>query len=364
MKVAVNLTWLVPGRVGGSEEYLTRQLSGVDPAHVDAELFCDPTFAAQHPELADRFSVRTMPRWSNRRATRIALEHTWLAAHTRDADVVHHGGGTLPMVGSRTTVLTIHDLQYLRFPEYFSSLRRRYLAAMMPRSARAATVVAVPSEFVGADVSAAFDVPAERIVVVPHGVPEAPRPTDERVRSALAAHGIGNRPYVMYPAITHPHKGHLVLVEMLDHLDSDTALVLTGGAGDADATVTAAIASSPHADRIHRLGRVSAEDRDALLAGADALVFPSEFEGFGAPLVEAMEVGTPVVCSSPDALVEVVGDAGIIVHDRSGEAWAHAVVAARRDHVDLTERGHRRRTAYTVEASGRAIEAAYRLAVS
>ena len=70
MRVAVNLTWLAPGRVGGSEEYLTRQLLGVDPALVDAELFCDPMFADQHPELADRFAVTMMPPWSNRRATR------------------------------------------------------------------------------------------------------------------------------------------------------------------------------------------------------------------------------------------------------------------------------------------------------
>lgn len=364
MRVAVNLTWLAPGRVGGSEEYLTRQLSGVDDSVFDVDLYCDRAFVAHHPELADRFAVNTMPRWGRRRVARVALEHTWLAARTRGADVVHHGGGTLPALGGERTVLTVHDLQYLRFPAYFGRVRRRYLATMMPRSARSATVVAVPSEFVRSDVAHAFGVPDDRIVVVPHGVPEVSRPSDERVRETLDRHRVSSGPYVMYPAITHPHKGHRVLVEMLDHLDADTTLVLTGGSGDAHADLSAAIRASRHADRVVQLGRVPAEDRDALLAGADALVFPSEFEGFGAPVVEAMELGTPVVCSSAEALVEVVGDAGVVVHERTGESWADAVELARSARADLVERGRRRRSAYTVAASGQAIETAYRLAVS
>jgi glycosyltransferase involved in cell wall biosynthesis len=109
---------------------------------------------------------------------------------------------------------------------------------------------------------------------------------------------------------------------------------------------------------------VPAADRDALIAGADALVFPSEFEGFGAPVVEAMALDTPVVCSSAPALVEVVGGAGIVVPDATGAAWADAVVTARTRRDDLIERGRVRRADFTVEASGRAIAGVWREAAS
>ena len=108
---------------------------------------------------------------------------------------------------------------------------------------------------------------------------------------------------------------------------------------------------------------MSRDDRDALIAGADALVFPSEFEGFGAPVVEAMELGTPVVSSDAEALVEVVGDAGIVVGSATGEAWAAAVGAARERRAELVAARTRRRQDFTVEVSGDSIMAAYRQAV-
>jgi glycosyltransferase involved in cell wall biosynthesis len=362
--VAVNLTWMTPGRVGGSEEYLTRQLCGISPSEFDLDIYCDRRFAECHPGLAERFRTTAMPSVGDRRAMRIALEHSWLAVAARGADVVHHGGGTAPMIGSRPFVLTIHDLQYLRYPSYFSGARRRYLGALVPRSARRAAVIAVPTAFVRDDVVEAFDLPADRAVVVPHGVPVMTAPDAACIEQARQRHAVGGRPYVVYPAITHPHKGHRVLVEMLDHLHDDTAVVLIGSEGAAEAELRRAVSASAQGARVVRAGRVSAADRDALVAGADALVFPSEFEGFGAPVVEAMALGTPVVCSAADALVEVVGDAAVIVATAEGAAWADGVIAARALHDELVARGHRRRDAFTIEASGRALAAAYRQAVA
>ena len=363
MRVAVNLTWLTPGRVGGSEEYLTRQLLGVDPSAHAVEIYAEPSFGVAHPELVERFEFHPMP-VAGHRATRITLEHTWLAARARGAAVVHHGGGTMPLGQGGRTVLTIHDLQYLRHPEYFSATRRRYLAAMVPRSVRRATVVTVPSAFVRDHLCEAFGVPDERVVVVPHGVPGVDVPDADRVAAVLARYDVGRRPYVVFPAITHPHKGHAVLVEMLDSLDDETALVLIGGSGAAESALASVIWSSRHRDRVIRPGRVPSDDRDALVAGAEALVFPSEFEGFGAPVIEAMALETPVVCSSAEALVEVVGDAGVAVDEPTGAAWAAAVGEARRNRSELVVRGRRRRECFTIEASGAAVSAAYRTAAS
>lgn len=365
--VAVNLTWIAPGRVGGSEQYLARQMLGLDAvgADVDVRILCTPSFERVHTALDERFELVTTPIDRDNRGVRIALEHTWLAARTRGADLVHHGGGTTPMVGRRPIVLTIHDLQYRRFPEYFSDARRRYLDAMMPRSVDRASVVTTPTEYVRRRVVEVFGADPERVVVVPHGVPPVPPQDADDVARVRDRFGLGDRPIVVYPAITHPHKRHDVLVRMLDHLDDGTTVVLTGGAGPAEESLQALIVASGHAERVVRPGRVSADDLDALIAGADALAFPSEYEGFGAPLVEAMALGTPVVASDADAVREVVGDAGVIVDGGADdpEAWAAAVGEARRRRSELAHLGRLRREAFTLDTSGTALDSAYRLAV-
>lgn len=360
--VAVNLLWIAPSRVGGSEQYLERQLLGLDAADVRATLYCTRDFLLAHPDLADRHACVEAPGGQDWRAGRIAAEHTWLAARTHRADVVHHGGGTAPLVGAGPIVLTVHDLQYLTFPHYFSRARRAYLDAMMPRSVRRASVVTVPSAYVRGTVVDAFGIDPDRVVVVPHGVPAVEVPSADDLAEVRVRAGLGDRPYVVYPAITHPHKGHRVLVDMLDHLDPQLHLVLVGGEGAAEPDLRTAIAASRHRRRVHRLGRVPDHERDALLSHAEALVFPSEYEGFGAPLVEAMAFGTPIVCSSAAAVTEVAGDAAVVVAERSGAAWAAGVLSAVGRRRELVERGHVRRSDFTLATAGAALATAYRLA--
>jgi alpha-1,3-rhamnosyl/mannosyltransferase len=366
LDIAVNLLWLAPGRVGGSEQYLVRQLAGLPrDSGIELHLMCQLRFVAAHPDLCDRYTTEVWPLDRDWRGTRIVAEHTWLAARTRTADVVHHGGGTVPVRAPRPILLTIHDVQYLAHPDYFSTVRRSYLRWMVPRSVQRAAVVAVPSAFVRETVLDAFRVAADRVVVVPHGVPDAEPVAAPALDAARRRFGLGTRPYLVYPAITHPHKGHAALVQMMTALDDDLALVFAGGAGAAEAEVMAAVRERGLSGRVIRTGRVPDADRDALIAGAAALVFPSEYEGFGAPLVEAMTLGTPIVSSSQPAVREVVGDAAVLVDaDGDGEAWAEAVtrVLERRD--EFIAAGRRRRALFTLETSGVALAAAYRQAAS
>lgn len=364
LTVAVNLTWMSPGRVGGSEEYLVRQLSGLpQDGSVVVRLFCQPSFADAHPELMARFVVESMPVRRDWRAARIAAEHTWLAAKTRAADLAHHGGGTTPLVGLRPTVVTVHDLQYLAFPSYFSATRRAYLDRMMPRSVRRADVVATPSEYVRRRVLEVFEPDPDHVVVVPHGIPATTAPEERTIESVRKRLAIGDRPFLVYPAITHAHKRHRLLVEMMDGLDPDFVLVLIGGEGAAEADLRRAIESAGLSDRVIRPGRVDGHVRDALLADATALVFPSEYEGFGAPLIEAMSLDTPVVCSDRAAIPEVVGDAAVVVSEASPEAWAAGVAEAIERRTDLVAAGRRQRDRFTLDVSGQALLAAYRQAM-
>lgn len=364
--VAVNLLWCLPGEVGGSEQYLVRQLIGLSAAtqRFVPTLFCLASFAEAHPELSAMWPMVAADISGSRRPRRIMAEHTWLRRRTADFDVVHHGGGTAPLVGRRPIVLTIHDLQYLTHPEYLTANKRRYLERAIPHSVRRAAVVAVPTEYVRSTVIDAYGTDPDRVVVVPHGVEpslgaDAPSETDLR-----AAYGLGDRRFVVYPAMTHPHKNHRFLLELLARhwTDPDLCLVLPGGRGSAEDEVAADVERLGLRERVIRPGRVTDADRDGLIAHADALVFPSEYEGFGAPAVEAMELGAPVVCSDQPALADVVGDAGIVL-PLELDAWADAldVVAARSD--EMRSAGRRRAQCFTTERSGAALAAAYELAV-
>ena len=366
LDVHINLLWCAPGRVGGSEEYLVRQLMALRRAEVPVnDLACTvhlgERLAEARPELSGCYR-RVVHLDVDRRAVRIPFEHTALAWRTRRADVVHHGGGTIPIVRPRVpTVLTVHDLQYRRFPQYFSRGRLAYLRAMMPRSARAATVVATPSAHVAADVVDAFDIDAARTVVVPHPV-EIPVPDPALVDEVRRRYAGAGRLFV-FPAITHPHKGHLRLLEAIAHHwpDPDDRLVLIGGEGSEEPAVLGAIDRLGLGGRVVRPGRVAAPERDALLAAADLVVFPSEEEGFGAPVVEAMTLGTPVVCSDIPALAEVTGGAAVLTA-LDPEAIADGMRAALGRSADLVALGRWRAMAFSPEAAGAALATSYRQA--
>jgi glycosyltransferase involved in cell wall biosynthesis len=358
--VAVNLLWCVPGAVGGSEEYLARQLAGLADGDVDLTLFALRGYAAAHPELAERFPIVTAPIDGRRRALRVAFEHTWLPARARERhpQLLHHGGGTLPRAQPAPGLLTIHDLQYLTYPDFFGRVKLAWLAAAVPSSVGRAAAITVPSEFVKGTVVDAFAYPAERIVVVPHGL--VPRPDAAR----LDVHGR----VVLYPAVTHPHKNHVTLLRAFAALGpghEDVRLVLLGGAGAAGAGVTAEIERLHLGGRVVRPGRVPDGERDAWYATASVTAFPSLYEGFGAPVLEAMAAGCPVIAADATALPEVAGGAAVLVEPTDVEAWTAALEHLLDDgdeRARLVAAGRARAAELTSAASARSLLAAYGLA--
>lgn len=366
-RVAVNLTWCVPGRVGGSEEYLVRQIAGMAAieAPFDLTVFAPRGFIAAHPELAAAVSIVEAPTDAHSRPRRVLIENTWLARRTRSFDVVHHGGGTLPTRGNVTTVLTVHDVQYLTYPQYFTPLKLRYLRSRVPVSLKRATVIAVPTAYVGDSLVRAFGVPESRVHVVRHGMEEhlgegATEGAELRERFAL-----GDSRVLVFPAITHPHKNHEFLLELLAHewRKHDVVIVFAGGEGLAEERVMMRARELGVADRIRRVGRVGAHDRDGLITLAEALVFPSTYEGFGAPVIEAMALGTPVIASDAAALREVVGDGGVAL-PLTRESWGPALDHVRERREELIERGRRHAARYTNVESARDLVRAYAAALA
>lgn len=360
----MNLLWSVPG-VGGSEEYLVRQLAGLSVIdhRFDVEVFAPRGFSERRPEIADRFVVHEAPDACTSRPRRVWLEHTWLARRTASHDIVHHGGGTVPRRGNGRTLLTIHDVQWTDYPHYVNRVKLSYLRRSVPSSLSRATRVAVPSRFVAGTLVEAFDVDPSKIGVVRHGLEpwfDAGATGESELRSRFH---LGDGPVLVYPAITHPHKNHMFLLRLMSSGavgwdDPRLTMVFAGSAGSSDAEVRRAVVDMGLGDRVVMPGRVSHGDRNGLLALAAAMVFPTEYEGFGAPLIEAMRCGTPILCSNRGSVPEVVGDAAVVC-DLDERSWIDGLtrVTAMRDH--LVAAGRARAGEFTAEHSARDLVAQY-----
>ena len=374
-RVGVNLLWLVPGVVGGSEEYAVRLLAALADrvgSSVDVTLLANRRLAGAHPQLLERYRVVVAPVRGDHKALRVAAESTWLAVEVRRRriDLVHHLGGILPLVQGAPGVVTIHDLQPLAMPEHFHPVKQSFHRLVLPWTARSARRIATLTEHARRDLVARLDVDPSRVDIVPSGVaPEVVR-APEDVAATVARYGLDGDPYFLYPAITYPHKNHLLLVEAFAGLRSEhpgARLVLTGGEARSEDVVRDRVEALGLGAAVVRTGRIPAWDLDALYRAAAALTFPSTFEGFGLPVLEAMARGCPVLAADATALPEVVGDAGVLLPPDRPEDW---VVAMRRIIEDQAHRrglvaaGRRRAAQYTWDAAADACLALWREALA
>ena len=376
--VGINLLWMVPGVVGGSETYTTRLLHGIIERESGLRyiLFALPQFSNAHPELASSFEVHHAPLTGQWKSFRVAGETTWLAMQSRrmGIELLHHAGGIVPIMSSRRPVLTIHDLQYLFYPEYFTRTKLNYLKRMVPRSAEAARLILTPSEFTRRTVIERLNIDPSIVIVVPHGISLREDKVDTSdLRERFDIPG----PYFLYPAATYPHKNHLVLLEAFANLlnvHPDATLVFTGAKAWEEWSIAKEmrdrILQTAHSlgifDRVKMLGYVASRDLDGLYQEATATTFPSRFEGFGAPVLEAMSRACPVIASNVTALPEVVRDAGCLVSPDNVEEWTQAM----RDMLEddelrsrLAKAGPERARVFSWTRSASILEDSYRYAL-
>jgi alpha-1,3-rhamnosyl/mannosyltransferase len=378
-KVGINLLWMVPGVVGGSETYTTRLLHGLHErgsGELDYVLFALPQFASAHPDLASAFEVAYAPLTGQWKSFRVAGENTWLAAQSRrrKVELLHHAGGVVPLLPARRPVLTIHDLQYLFFPEYFTRTKLTYLKRMLPRSAEVARLVITPSEFTRRTVIERLSIDPSFVISVPHGI--SPREDVVDTAGLRERFGIEDK-FFLYPAATYPHKNHLVLLEAFARALSthpNLSLVFTGArawtewavAKEMQDRIGAEIRKLGISDNVKMLGYVPARDLDALYQEATALTFPSRFEGFGAPVLEAMARACPVIAADATATPEIVGDAAYLVSPDNVEEWTRAMLEVLEDselRTRLSKAGPVRSRDYTWDRSAAMLEEAYRYAL-
>ena len=367
-RIGINLLWLVPEAAGGAEEYAIRLLHALDDVAgnvLDVTVLCNRQFPGAHLALAERFRMVVAPIDGGSRVVRIAAESTWLleAASRARLHLIHHLNNVVPWVRNRPSLLTIHDLRFLELPDTLGPVQGAYLRARLGPSVRHASVITTPTEFVRGTVIELLGADPERVRVV-----SAPLPAADVSRGEPDDAGIPE-PFLLYPAITNPHKNHRPLLEAFAQVAAvhdQVTLVLTGAAGAAEGAVDTAIRDLGLEGRVRRLGRVSAARLAALFRSAAALVYPSTYEGFGLPLAEAMAAGCPVIASDRTALPEVLGGAGVLVGPGDVEGWADAIRHLLSDpplREGLIAAGRARVRSFSPEEAARRQVAAYRLAL-
>ncbi len=226
------------------------------------------------------------------------------------------------------TVLTVHDLIFRRYPQHHKPLNRWYLNATMPLFCRRADHIIAVSEQTKRDVMAAYGVPADKITVIYEAADARFRPQPPDVVAAARNRYRLPERYLLFVGTLEPRKNLIRLLAAFERLHAmrlTDALVIVGKRGWLYDEFFARLEASPAKRAVIFPGWVDDADLPALYAGSQALAFPSEFEGFGLPVLEAMACGTPVVCSSTSSLPEVAGDAALLVDPLDVDALTAAL---------------------------------------
>jgi glycosyltransferase involved in cell wall biosynthesis len=274
------------------------------------------------------------------------------------ADVVHAAHPLLIPTQRAAQVVTIHDLFFLTNPERTGAEIRRDYARLSPSHARRADAVITSSAHTKRLVIECLGVEADHVYVCPPGAPtwqtlgRGPNTPDDG--------------YILFVGTLEPRKNLDVLLDAFTALSRAPRrcprLVIAGGVSPGAARWLDRISRAPLKDYVVYKGYVADQEREALYAGARALVLPSFDEGFGLPVLEAMSAGVPVVTSDRGSLPEVVGTAGVLLDPRDVAAWTSTLERLSSDHkwaVDLAEAGLERARAFTWQQSAAELRRAY-----
>ena len=335
LRIGVNALYLIPGGVGGTEIYLRNLLDAL--ARIDRRnqyfVFTNRETGRELCPRAGNFETVAAAVPARLRPLRLIWEQAVLPvqASRLDLDVMFSPGFTAPLVCRAARVTVIHDLQHRKQPANFGALERRAWDFSVWSSAKRSRRIVTVSESSRRDIIEAFGVDPAHVRVVQHGVePDFfglagnPRYSADLLRKA----GVPECRYLLAVSTVHPHKNWLRLLEAYAHLLREgrrEQLVIAGLAGKAWHEVRNRLLDAELADRVHLLGWQPREVLLALFRFAEALVFPSTFEGFGMPVLEAMAAGIPVVCSEIPPLREIADGAAHFFDPSSSPALTDAL---------------------------------------
>ncbi len=305
LRIGVNALYLIPGGVGGTEIYLRSLLAAlarIDPVN-QYVIYSNRETGADLTPAAPNFLSVSLPVRASSRPERISYEQLSLPGRVgRDRiDVLLNPGFTAPVQPPCPQVTVIHDLQHKRHPEYFRWFDLPFWRLLVWAAVRRSQRLIAVSEATKSDLLTYYRVPGDRVTVVEHGV-------DDRF-FAIAGERRHIEPFLLCVSTLHPHKNIERLVRVFARLSSrhrDLRLVLAGMKGFHTSPIEALIASLGIGAKVELTGWIPRERLYDYFSRAAAFVYPSTFEGFGMPVLEALAAEVPLACSDIEPLRGIV----------------------------------------------------------
>jgi glycosyltransferase involved in cell wall biosynthesis len=326
MQVGVNLIYLRPNQVGGSEIYireLIRHMAKINGLKLT--LFCSEEVASLFNQIeSTEYVILSSKKYNPYR--RFYYENIGLIKHLNSIDLLFSPANFVPFLlpSKIPQVVTVHDLQHIWLKEYFSPITRVGRSFFFKISfSRCKKIIAI-SEYTKQDIIRKYDLSPDLITTVHNGVDKTFSVYEREISKIKCKYKI-QKDYFIYPATLFPHKNHLFLVDVfsrfLKHSKKDMILILTGGFINKEYLFWKYVKASGLSKKVIHLGYISHKDVLNLMAGAKALLFPSKYEGFGLPVIEAMLCGLPVIASNVTSIPEVADKAAILIDPDNMDEW-------------------------------------------
>lgn len=351
MIIGVNLIYLRPGVVGGTETY-ARELINQFAQYRNHKIIIFCNFeAASTFEQSKNILVVQVTKKSFSQLGRLFDENIKLnnILNKYSVDVLFSPSGIAApfLLNNIPQVCTVHDLQHIHLEHNFSFLRRTTRTILYKMSYwRSKHIIAI-SDFTRNDVIRCFSVQPQSITTIYHGSSDEPIHIDKNEMHMVRKKFNLSRRFFYYPAAMHRHKNHLALLEYFadakKSIQGEVDLVLTGSKSEMFPMVQDAIKRLKLDNSVHHIGYISRNEVYTLMTMAEAVVFPSEFEGFGLPLLEAMKCGTVVISSNKASLPEIAGQAAILLDPYDEEGWKRAMCTVLEDQAireNLIKKGY------------------------
>jgi glycosyltransferase involved in cell wall biosynthesis len=369
MRVGLNLIYLVPGHTGGMEIYARELIRALRQERPDLEL---TAFVGKEAAgWPDGVKTVVVPVNSSNRVQWVLGEQLHLPrlAQREGVELVHSLATTGPGRGAFKRVATVHDLIYRIHPEAHFGVISMGMRVLVPLSVKRATRVIAVSRSTGDDLQRLMKVDPARIDVVPNGVGTPPSLAPMPASELRMRHGLGERPFVLCMSAKRPHKNLPRLLDALAAIPAERrpVAVLCGYPTEHEEQLVEQAGRLGISDDVRILGWVDDAELEGLYAAAACLVFPSLYEGFGLPVLEAMARGLPVACSNRSSLPEIAGDAALLFDPENVASIAAAIERLLTDPEErerLIARGHEQASRFTWTECARGTLASYERALS
>ena len=366
MRIALNLLYLIPGVVGGTETYARSLITAFGRMDDDNEytVFVNRESAELDITPGANFKRVVCPVIAMQRAMRYGWEQAVLPVQLRQLrpDVVHSLGYVGPIASGRPQVVSVHDVNYLGHSGRRTPIGRRAFQFFVERTVKHANHVITISRFSRGEIVRHLGVPEEKISVI-YCAAREPRPGETRLPGSEVTRNV-SQPFMIAFSSLSAHKNIARLIEAFARVSGELphSLVLVGHMPEKSAEVRAALEQAGD-NRIHFTGFIPEDDVDALMRRASLFVFPSLYEGFGLPILDAQQAGVPIACSNVAALPEVAGEGAILFDPLSVDDMAAKLKRALLD-VDLRqsliEKGRANALSFSWDKAARETMAIYR----